>query len=476
MYSSQNKGSLLGDISITFLANVISLILGALSVLILPKFLSESQYGYYQLYQFYVGYGTLLAFGIPEGIYLLQGAKAGSCMRDEELRGHFNTLCILDGLVYSSILVTAIFASPGSAISIVIAMCCISGFVGCVRLVVYYTLQTNGQVARYARSVILERVVSLPPVLFAVACGATEIAPLLVFDTLGRIVALIYAARGVTFLKRSVSRVSYRQSICHLPGLVVSGGQVLISRYTDTLISGAVRYGVQVAWGIGAFAHISLTMSLVNMFMRLADAVAVPVFPALRELGEDGGIRFYRQASFGITMFIGLGVLLLIPVTTLLTLWIPAYSEALSYAILLSPLCLAQCKISIVTSNYFKSLRLETPLMLINIISVLLAAFCAFITVFVGDCLFAALLSIDFVSLLRLLALEGYLIRLKGIPETRAICCDVLLCVGMVLLYSAGSALGVVLYFFIIVGLIFINRTNALQLALRVLDIVKRGC
>lgn len=462
---SRSKGSLLGDISITFFANVVSLVLGALSVLILPKFLSEMQYGYYQLYQFYVGYGSLLAFGIPEGLYLLRGAKVGSGLSDGEVKNHFLTLCILDGTVYIFILFVAISSSQGSIIPTVAAMCCASGFISCVRLVVYYILQTSGQVARYARSVILERVVSLPPVLFAVICGATEIAPLLAFDTLGRLAAFIYSARGAAFMKRSVLHAPWRQSFQRLPGLVASGGQILISRYADTLISGAVRYGVQIAWGVGAFAHVSLTMNLVNMFMRLADAVAVPVFPALRGLGEDGGMRFYRQASFGITALIGFGVLLLIPATSLLVRWVPAYSEALPYAILLAPMCLAQCKISVVISNYYKSLRLETPLMVVNVTSILVAALCAFVTVIVGDSLFAALVAIDVVSLLRLLALEGYLTHFGAIPETKMICCDVVLCVGMVLLYVTRATLGLVLYLCFLVGLIIANRTKAIQLA-----------
>ena len=52
------KGSkeILGRISITVFSNVISLIASSLIIMIVPKFLSTEQYGFFQLYIFYTGY------------------------------------------------------------------------------------------------------------------------------------------------------------------------------------------------------------------------------------------------------------------------------------------------------------------------------------------------------------------------------------------------------------------------------------
>lgn len=67
--------ALLLNVSYSLLSNLISTFLGILAVLILPKFLPTEQYGYYQLYLLYVGLTTMLALGVPEGIYLTLGGK-----------------------------------------------------------------------------------------------------------------------------------------------------------------------------------------------------------------------------------------------------------------------------------------------------------------------------------------------------------------------------------------------------------------
>lgn len=470
----RRSGGLASDISITFLANAISLVLGALSVLIMPKFLSETQYGYYQLYQFYVSYGTLLALGIPEGIYLLVGARGETRLSSKDIKGFFLIQCVLDALLYLMAFGLALSSSQGAEITTVVATCCVSGFISCVRLIVYYILQTNGQVVRYAKATILERIISLPPVLFAVVGGVADITPLLTFDAIGRFAAFVYAMFGVDFAKCGVRRMPWRHLIRQVPELAVTGGQVLISRYTDTLISGTVRYGVQSMWGIGAFAHVSLTMSLINMFMRLADAVAVPVFPALRRLDENGEARFYREASFCITILIGFGVLLLFPAIILLSSWIPLYAEALSYAVLLAPMCLAQCKISVLTSNFYKSLRFERALMIVNVASVAVAALCVFVALYSGRSLIAALIVIDVASTGRLFALEACLFHRTRIPDLKMILFDAILSVSMVLFYLLSGNIGIVIYVSTLLAILVASRSEVSRLSRRLLQIVMR--
>ena len=55
---------------ISILAQIISLVVSFIMNLILPKYISEFQYAYWQTYLLYVGYVGILHFGLLDGIVL----------------------------------------------------------------------------------------------------------------------------------------------------------------------------------------------------------------------------------------------------------------------------------------------------------------------------------------------------------------------------------------------------------------------
>lgn len=453
-----SKTSLLSNISYTLISNMISMGLGAAAILILPKWLSVDQYGYYQLYQFYVAYCTLLALGIPEGIYLLQGSKVNKEVSPRRIKSCFLFTCLLDSVFFLLIVIWAFAFVEDTNLLLVAVAVGLSGAICCPRLIVFYNLLTIGSVKRYAFSLIIEKIVALIPVLGCVLLGADSIVPLLFCDTLGRLCALIFASTGVDFLKTSVKLLPKSDFMRGVPELIKSGSQILVSRYTDTLITGILRWVVQLAWGVASFAHLSLTISIVNMFMRLADAVATPIFPALASFSKDEDLRFYRTISFGITLIIAIGALLLVPIVFLLTIWLPLYVEALSYVLLLIPMCLAQCKISILVSNYYKSFRMEHVLMLVNIASIGLSIVTGFISVYCLNNLFYALLCVDMVAFLRLVVLEIVLKHARTLPDGKMILCDSCLVIAALILYALGGFVGILVYVCLVGVICIINR------------------
>ena len=61
------------NFSFTFLANVISMVISAVVIAIIPKVIGQAEYGYYQLYVFYASYTGFFHFGWCDGIYLKYG-------------------------------------------------------------------------------------------------------------------------------------------------------------------------------------------------------------------------------------------------------------------------------------------------------------------------------------------------------------------------------------------------------------------
>ena len=67
--------SLLKGFSISIGANLVTIMVSLIVTLILPKFISVEQYGYWQVYLFYTTYIGIFHLGITDGIYLRYGGK-----------------------------------------------------------------------------------------------------------------------------------------------------------------------------------------------------------------------------------------------------------------------------------------------------------------------------------------------------------------------------------------------------------------
>ena len=68
------------NFSYVIISNLLTVLVSSIVVLILPKIMGVEEYGYWQLYIFYLAYVGFLHFGWVDGIYLRYGG-----VEDDEL-------------------------------------------------------------------------------------------------------------------------------------------------------------------------------------------------------------------------------------------------------------------------------------------------------------------------------------------------------------------------------------------------------
>ena len=90
----QTSKNFLKSFSFSAGANIVSMIVSALVVLIVPKSISTEGYGYYQLYILYIGYAGFFQFGIIDGVYLRYGGAYYNEL-DDRIRNCFYSGAIL---------------------------------------------------------------------------------------------------------------------------------------------------------------------------------------------------------------------------------------------------------------------------------------------------------------------------------------------------------------------------------------------
>ena len=91
------------NISYTFLSNVVCTIVSILVVFFVPKSVGVENYGYFQLYLFYINYTGFLHFGWADGVYLRYGGAYYKDLDKPMFATQFRLFIVME-LVFSIIL------------------------------------------------------------------------------------------------------------------------------------------------------------------------------------------------------------------------------------------------------------------------------------------------------------------------------------------------------------------------------------
>ena len=86
-------GGIIKNISYSFSANLISLLISVFMVMFVPKLLSVNDYGLWQLFLFYFSYLGFLHFGWEDGIYLRYAGNRFDELNRKTFAGQF--YCII---------------------------------------------------------------------------------------------------------------------------------------------------------------------------------------------------------------------------------------------------------------------------------------------------------------------------------------------------------------------------------------------
>ena len=87
--------NILKKISFSFCANIFSVFVSMLMILVLPKIMTMEDYGIWQLFMFYFSYVGFFHFGWIDGIYLRYGGQNFSALSRKTFGGQFWLLLIL---------------------------------------------------------------------------------------------------------------------------------------------------------------------------------------------------------------------------------------------------------------------------------------------------------------------------------------------------------------------------------------------
>jgi len=391
-------------------ANLLNLLSSILLSLIIPKVLGIEQYGYWQLYIFYVGYVAFFHFGLSDGLYLRYGGMYYGELDKSLIHSQFLLLTITEVIVCVGICSYAIFAIKDSNKSIILIATGLNAIIILPRSIFYLIMQATGRIKQYAKNTILERIIFTILVFVFLYRGYNNYKILLFADIFAKTIAFIsvvWVCKDIVFAKG----VSWSNSIQEGWRNISVGFQLLIANIAGMLIIGIVRFGIERNWDIITFGKVSFSLSISNLILTFIAAIGVVIFPIIKR--TDSGKLPIVYNTIG-TLLSGCMLVFLIayyPIQRLLIIWLPHFYEAIQFFSILFPIIVFEARSSLLINTYLKALREEKAMLVINGFSVLLSLTITIIVTLIFRDLTLAVISIVALQMVKCIIPDLYLQR-----------------------------------------------------------------
>lgn len=451
---------ILSNLSITIIANLVSLMGSIIITFLLPKFIGVKAFGYYQLYIFYTSYIGFLGFGWHEGIYLRFGGKYYKDLDKSLFKTQFIYYSLLELIVSFIICIVGLILSSGNDKQTIFIMTALCVLIYLPRAYLHNILQAVNNIRSYAVAMVIEKTVHMILTCILLVLHIDSYLCFIISELCGRLIAGIYI---LIICKEIISAKSYRFKavLDEIKTNMKTGITLTLANISSLLIIGVVRQAIEIKWDVETFGKISLTLSVSNLLMVFVRAVSTTLFPMLRRT-DNGKLNDIYSFMRSVLMTFLLGMLILCyPIQSIVSAWLPKYSDTLKYLSVLFPLCVFECKSSMLIETFLKTIRKEKSMLLMNGITVFLSVVLTIITVFVIHDLDAAVFSIVFLVAFRSVLGELLLSKYSKIDIVNNMIAEIIATTLFVIFnYFVGGWLGFGLYFSAFLVYLIIFRNN----------------
>lgn len=421
-------GGVIKNVSYSFSANLISLLISIFMVMVVPKLLSVNDYGLWQLFLFYYSYLGFLHFGWEDGIYLRYAGKRFNELNCQTFAGQFYSIIVLQIIlaVVVSILGQSFIVDPNKGMALICAIW-LAPFVNFNSLC-NFIMQITNRIKEYASLLVTERIIFfLGVVFFLVFLGWNQFRYMYTaqaFAVASMAVAGTYLCRRLLVPHfdslEAIRREAYEN--------INVGSKLMLANIASMLIIGIVRYGISLGWDVATFGKVSLTLGVSNFLMVFINSVSVVFFPIVKRMDEGKRPEIYCVIRNALTFLLFAGLIGYYPIRYILSLWLPKYADSLKYMAVLFPVCVFESKVTLLINTYLKSMRKEILMLKINAVSVAFSLVVTAFTVGIWHNLNAAVFSIVLIYAFRCVVAEYRVTQLLGINLLKDIIADLLMC------------------------------------------------
>lgn len=423
------------NIVLSIAAQVVSLAVSFIMGLIVPKYISDYSYAYWQMYVMYSGYVGVLHFGLLDGLVLRYGSYDYDELEKKRIRSQFQFLLVITSAVALCLGAVSIGFMQEQE-SIVFLLVAVSIILKNITTFNSDIFQITNRINRYVIVIIAQRVVYGLIVALLLIFRVDDFYWYCIADILGDCIGIIIGIafnRGSLYLGKSIS---FKEAFSEFRLNLSSGIILMLANWSSMLLVGSARMIIEWHWGELVFGKVSFAFSLTNIFLTFVTAISVVLFPSLKRIEGEKLPQMYKAIRELISPLLFLALILYFPGSWIVEMWLPNYAVSLEYLAILLPIIIFSSKVSLLTNNYLKVYRKEKSMLIVNLISVAvgfgLFALCAY----VFDHLIALLVCVVFVMMLNSVLSEIVVMRVIRVRIVKEFIYEAVLTVGFILIAS----------------------------------------
>ena len=449
---------------ITVFTQSVILGLSFITGFILPKIMGPEEFGYWQIYLFYLGYLNLFGLGLNDGIGLFYGGYEYERLPFQRIRASMRVFFIYL-IVVTAVLFTAFSFTRDptrQGIYQVLALSVPSICLQCIVLTVFLSVGKTG----------VYNVVNL---LLKVLATAAYV--LLLFFHMSRSEDVMLADFGVRIFVTAICLVLGRRFLFGKAEPIRTGLREFGEkcRYglniTFALIAASfmpVAGRTIVEWNESAYVYgqYAFAMSILHIIVTFTSTAGTVIFPFLKRLSEEKLPEYYKKFSFICSSLIYIAWFAYIPVVWIIRYFMKEYIPVLSYLHILLAMCLPLGRSQLLLTSYFKAYRMEKAYLILNIVGVLAMMGITAGSYFIFHSIISVAISTTVTMTIWCLCAELYLYHNVGGNFSWK---DKLIEFIMMLMFVVSSSFGSLVLFILIYGLSFgclllLDRKRYLQL------------
>lgn len=424
------------------------------------------QFAYWQLFLTYVTYVNISRLGLNDGLYLRLGGKKYKELNYNLLSHERQVFIGFQVLVGIIMLIATLNLNINEDRRFVLLACCICIVIVNANGYLIYILQAVNLTRIYSVSVVLQNLTWFIAVIVIVIFKIYSYKIIILCYILGHVCASIYLVLHAKEIVRH-RYTALRDVIIDIKENIKCGIQLMVATYAGNLIIASVRMIVDGAWGVEVFGYFSFSLTLSNVFLTFINQVSIVVFPALRRVNSEKQKNVYYLMRNALSFILPLVMLGYLPITIFVHKCLPQYERSLGFLPMFLPICTFDGKMQMMCSSFFKSMRKESILLKINLITLCCSILMALIGSFwVKNVYFVAigiLCVVAFRSIISELILARYMKANIKVELLQEIFIVVIFVVGSMMF---PAHIMFVLYLFIYIGYLILNQK-------RVKDVLK---
>lgn len=447
-------------------ANAISLMVSLATTFLLPKFFGDrvDQYGYLQVYLFYITYTGFFHFGLCDGIYLRDAGKSYDSLDKALYSAQFWLLVLFEGIIALAVGLIGVAVGTNDDYRFIWLMIAISIIIVLPRTMIQYFLQTTNRIKEYSTVITIERAIYGVSLVCIFLGEMVDFRIVVLADLTAKLLSLcvsIFFVKDIILTKPC--KIQSGLNECKIN--VSVGSKLMFANIASMLINGIVQWGIQQNWNVATYGKIAFSLNVSNFLLTFISAVAVVLYPTLRRMSFEKLPGIY-QTIRSILMIPLLGCLALYyPIKQLLSAWLPQYADSLHYMAILFPLCIYAAKMTMLVQTYMNVYRMEKSMLKVNCVGVVVAVLTMAISVFVLNNLTFAMVSIVINQMFRCIYAELVLSKKIEISVRKDVVLEAILTMAFILSnWYVGGLSGVGIYFVIYVVYCIVEKKKIITM------------